>query len=939
MADAQATDDAPIFPPGARVLVRDAEWLVRTSTRTAHDGAKIDAVGVSEFVRDTEAVFFTGLDHATLLRPEDTKLVADDTPAFSMSRLYLEAVLRRTPLPQSERGLAMTDGVLMDPLIYQRRPAELALRGLRPRILLADVVGLGKTLEIGLILAELIRRGRGERILVVTPQQVLEQFQHELWTRFSIPLVRLDSVGVERIQRDIPAGRNPFSYYKRVIVSVDTLKNHGKYGRHLENMHWDAVVIDESHNLMGRSTDRNRLAKLLSHHTDALLLASATPHNGDSESFAELIGMLDPAAIADPACYSSRDIDHLYLRRTKISPEVREQIGARWPERGPTRSVRCPASPAEERVFAEFARVWLPGDGTAPVPARRRLFCYTLLKAYLSSHVALGATVNKRIETITDARDELRPGEHEPELTALRRLAELTGRVRTEDSTKLAALLTELHRIGVRPDSATRVVVFSESVPTVEWLRDELRARLGFAAPDAVEIMHGGLADTKQQEVVEKFSLRDGPIRVLVASDVFSEGVNLHRQCHQLIHYDLPWSLIRIEQRNGRIDRYNQAEHPMFTALITTSDVPGAKDDTTVAEKLLHREEQAHRTLGTVEPVTGLHSATKEEDRLIQDLLNGKTVEKSLDETAAAGGFMAELLGQAGPRPDRPEPAEARVPSLFGSTQAFVREALDLVHPDAARTLDLDDDGALIAFNPPDDLVRRLSALPRSYLRTVGVAKRMRVTFDQALARRKLDEARDTSTLWPDIGYLSDLHPMVEWLVDKVLVRLARGKAPVLRAAVPRPTFLVQGVYSNRLGRPTVVEWMAIDGLPDEPQTADMAEVLEQAGVGPAMINTQRPVDRDGLERLIPAAVHAGRAHLEKRRSDYDERIAAPLADYRARLAHWEQLSLTESTGAQRDRTERRVRATVTEQQHLVDALRTTGEPLLRVLAVLVGPE
>ena len=114
-------------------------------------------------------------------------------------------------------------------------------------------MGLGKTLEIGLILAELIRRGRGDRILVVTPQQVLEQFQLELWTRFAIPLIRLDSLGIERIQREIPAGRNPFTYYKRIIISIDTLKNEGRYGQHLDAMRWDAVVIDESHNLIGRS--------------------------------------------------------------------------------------------------------------------------------------------------------------------------------------------------------------------------------------------------------------------------------------------------------------------------------------------------------------------------------------------------------------------------------------------------------------------------------------------------------------------------------------------------------------------------------------------------------------------------------------------------------------------------------------------------------------
>src|SRR4051812_41727675 len=173
--------------------------------------------------------------------------------------------MRKTFLPQTEHGLALADGVLMDQQVHQLRPAELALsleKNPQPRILIADVVGLGKTLEIGILLAELIRRGRGERILVATPQHVLEQFQRELWTRFAIPLVRLDSAGIQRTQREIPAGRNPFAYFKRVIISVDTLKS-DLYAHHLDRTDWDAVVIDESHNLLNRGTRNNDLATLL----------------------------------------------------------------------------------------------------------------------------------------------------------------------------------------------------------------------------------------------------------------------------------------------------------------------------------------------------------------------------------------------------------------------------------------------------------------------------------------------------------------------------------------------------------------------------------------------------------------------------------------------------------------------------------------------------
>jgi superfamily II DNA/RNA helicase len=136
-------------------------------------------------------------------------------------------------------------------------------------------------------------------------------------------------------------------------------------------------------------------------------------------------------------------------------------------------------------------------------------------------------------------------------------------------------------------------------VETLKWLHQVLPKRLGLTKPKQVDLMYGGFSDTEQEKIVERFSLADEPVRVLVTGDVASEGVNMHRQCHHLIHYDLPWSLIRIEQRNGRIDRYGQEHQPEFAALILTSEIVGAKDDTTVAEKLLNREEQAHRSLGT----------------------------------------------------------------------------------------------------------------------------------------------------------------------------------------------------------------------------------------------------------------------------------------------------------------------------------------------------
>jgi hypothetical protein len=228
--------------------------------------------------------------------------------------------------------------------------------------------------------------------------------------------------------------------------------------------------------------------------------------------------------------------------------------------------------------------------------------------------------------------------------------------------------------------------------------------------------------------------------------------------------------------------------------------------------------------------------------------------------------------------------------------------------------------------------------LPASYLRMHKVDERMKVTFDKRLAQRKLDEARQTKTLWPDIGYLCDQHPLIEWLTDKVLLSIPRQQAPVLLAQVTEPAFLIEGVYSNALGQPTVVEWMAVTGLPAAPRIADMTDALAAADVGPGLVNTLEFGDLASLEHLVPAAVDAARAHLEACRAEYDAKVNGPIEEYCARLGTWEQLSLDFLQAQQRGKREQ-VSETAKELRRLTDALRTAGEPLLRVLAVLAPDE
>ena len=174
---------------------------------------------------------------------------------------------------------------------------------------------------------------------------MMRQFQQEFWNRFTIPLTRLDSAGIQRIRRHIPANHNPFNYYDRTIISVDTLKRDSEYRHYLESAWWDLIIIDEAHNVSykGNRTQSNRLAELLSQRSDALILLTATPHNGKKDSFASLVRMLDPTVLPAGADYTREDVDHLFVRRFKR--DVREQMKQEFPEREVFR-LACAASPA-----------------------------------------------------------------------------------------------------------------------------------------------------------------------------------------------------------------------------------------------------------------------------------------------------------------------------------------------------------------------------------------------------------------------------------------------------------------------------------------------------------------------------------------------------------------------------------------------------------------
>ena len=339
-----------LYAPGSRILARDCEWVVRRVDPIKTGGHALHVIGLSEIVRDKEAIFLTDIEGKSLktINPVEIDIVPDDSAKYRKYRLFVESLLRQTP-PTDEKLYCGQHGA-MDVLPFQLEPAVQALEQPRQRILIADSVGLGKTIECGILLSELIRRGKAKRILVLAVKSMLTQFQKELWARFSIPLVRLDSVGIQRLRNRIPTNHNPFHYFDKSIISIDTLKNQSEYRTHIESCRWDVIVIDEAHNvaLRGSSSLRAKLAEMLSLRSDSMLLLSATPHDGKSKSFASLMKMLDATAIADEENYTKDDIKGLYIRRFK--KDVKDQIIEAFPEREIS-ILYAQASQAEEQIF------------------------------------------------------------------------------------------------------------------------------------------------------------------------------------------------------------------------------------------------------------------------------------------------------------------------------------------------------------------------------------------------------------------------------------------------------------------------------------------------------------------------------------------------------------------------------------------------------------
>jgi len=631
----------PTFSPGSLVHVRDRDWVVLPSPEA-------DVLRVRPLTGGDEpetGIFLPlegdGIRLADFAPPDPNR--AGDTTGCLLLQDAARLSLRAGAAPFRSLGQ-----IAVVPRPYQFVPLIMALRQDPVRLLVADDVGVGKTIEAGLIARELLDRGIAKRLVVLCASHLCDQWERELREKFAIDAVVVQPSTVARLERGLPrADLSLYQFYPNLIVSIDYAKSDRNRGRFLPNAP-DLVIVDEAHTAARPrgAADRsqhqryNLLRDLADRSDRHLVLVTATPHSGIEESFRSLLGLLDRSLDRDGA-------DDLGQRR--LLPYViqrRRSDLARWlgadtpfPERqGEERPYALSGAyhTLFEKVLA-YCRETIQTDGGLRSHQRRvrHWAAIALLRCLLSSPAAAEAVLSKRARRSGESEVEELAGLSDAELDALyrpqvldpldeeavgdyaptapledaeatlsdaerRRLAgfvrdarELAGGGDDAKLTEATRAVAELLRAGFQP------IVFCRFIATATYLQDQLRSRLaGEFAGLQVAAVTGEIGDEERREKVDE--LARAPRRVLVATDCLSEGINLQEHFDAVLHYDLPWNPNRLEQREGRVDRFAQRKPVVRAILLYGGNNPV---DLVVLKVLIEKARTIRQRLGVSVPV------------------------------------------------------------------------------------------------------------------------------------------------------------------------------------------------------------------------------------------------------------------------------------------------------------------------------------------------
>ncbi len=506
---------------------------------------------------------------------------------------------------------------------YQLDPVARALTMPRVNLLVADDVGLGKTIETGLVVQELLLRHRARTVLVVCPSALQVQWQEQMRDKFGLRFEIIDSDKQKELRRRRGLHVNPWAHFPRLITSIDFLKRERPLAlfKHLlppdGQPGWprkfDILIVDEAHNVApaGRgqyATDslRTTAIRTIAPHFEHKLFLSATPHNGYRESFTALLDLLDPQRFSRGVDPDPKQLQRIMVRRLKRDLPPRWDGSARFPERR-IEPLEI-AYPDAERELHQLLREYGERRLADSLESAARLgteFVLKLLKKRLfSSPAAFVRTLEQHRETLRRRQSSRRSSRRSPSVGVLRAridglgedfaddavleeqeleltdtASELFDRIEPEDLALLerlvdgaaalaqradakAARLIDWLETNLRPDgrwSDERVIIFTEYRATQAWLQTLLAAQ-GLTADDRLLLLYGGMDRDQRERIKAAFQAApaESAVRILLATDAASEGVDLQNHCANLIHYEIPWNPNRMEQRNGRIDRHGQ---------------------------------------------------------------------------------------------------------------------------------------------------------------------------------------------------------------------------------------------------------------------------------------------------------------------------------------------------------------------------------------------
>jgi superfamily II DNA or RNA helicase len=730
------------YRAGTLVNARGRDWLVLPGTPAGT--VLVRPLGGHE---DETTVLLPGIDHFAAATFEPPSV--DDRGDASRARLLRDAL--RLSFRASGGPFRSFAGLTVTPRNYQLVPLMMAASQDTKRLLIADGVGVGKTVEAGLIAAELLATGDAQRLAVLCSPQLAPQWRAELRDKFAITAQLLLPSTVNRLMRGVPFGSNVYEHYRYLVISTDFIKQRTRrdeFALHCPEL----VIVDEAHSCVaasGASTSSQAhlryalLRKLADDPHRHLLLLTATPHSGDDSAWQSLIGLLDPRLADLPADLSGRDRedDRKLLAKFMIQrqrADIREYLDedTPFPDRETTETA-YKLTPAYRALFDDvmaYVREQVADPTLSAVRQRVRWWsAIALLRCLASSPAAAEQTLLNRsavapvddeeeVDAFAGPRvldsdlDDTLEGEdvtvgadtdtEQADSRARRKLrgfadaaAALKGPRSDAKLKRLIPLVKELHAEGYHP------IVFCRYIPTADYLAEHLGSALAKVPGLRIDAVTGNLAPDERETRVSSLSAHDGP-RLLIATDCLSEGINLQDGFTAVVHYDLAWNPTRHEQREGRVDRFGQRADTVRTVTYYGED---NGIDGIVLEVLIRRHENIRRSTGVSVPVP-VDSTTVMKAIWESLLLRGKDAEQlTLDFADATSASLADEVEvqwvnsaerekisrtrfrQAGLKPDAVEEALDDVRRALGGpadVETFTRTALSLMGAHVTDTAD-----------------------------------------------------------------------------------------------------------------------------------------------------------------------------------------------------------------------------------------------------------